>query len=498
MKLTIRQNQGLSFTESYGNPTLSAKPERSRKMLRGTLGGRHEFVSQNGHRVQIWMRDGKYLARARWQGGQIGKTLGTDGSSAELSLHRMLIEMDDGTFLPASDARQQRFSTAPIPKHSIRSLANAFLVDQRKVTGKKTAHTYGSRLEHVIRFAELSKSQKSWPLAASINRQFAVELKNFLFTQEVTRNGKDDGPRKRMSPKMVRLCLEAARTMFNWAARPEVRQLPPSFANPISNEIIGPKLSKDPLRKNPVPVGVRVRMVQNMDAWQLCNLAPLLIVPLRFEDLAGAKISDFDLDQRRWNLGTRVGGSDFNKGHVSFILPLPSELCAILQFMVVNRSDGPMFLSRRGATKRRTAKPMFDSHEEFESLCEAAIHRSSKDDVATEQDRKEVIRRLLRECGGVSVDEIGREVRALYDAAGVAPSIRPYDLRAATTTDLNNAGLRHLELRYLTGHSVNDILNEYTSLEPEAEIEKYFRSIEPLLKAIGDRASELGVVGNSF
>jgi integrase len=286
--------------------------------------------------------------------------------------------------------------------------------------------------------------------------------------------------------------------MFNWAARPEVRQLPQSFAIPISNEIIGPKLSKDPLRKNPVPIGVRIQMIQNMDAWQLCNLAPLLIVPLRFEDLAGAKISDFDLDRRHWNLGTRVGGSDFNKGHVSFVLPLPEELCAILQCLVANRSDGPMFRSRRSAIKRKGAKFKFDSHEEFESLCETAIHRSSKDDVATEQDRKEVVRRVLRECGGVSVDEIGREVRTLYEAVGVAASTRPYDLRAATTTDLNNAGLRHLELRYLTGHSLNDILNEYTSLEPDAEIEKYFRSIEPLLKAICDRASELDIIGNGF
>ncbi|WP_157605114.1 hypothetical protein [Schlesneria paludicola] len=491
MESSNSQNQPQRENETSKAPT-------SRRMTRGVLGGRHEFVSQNGHRVQISLRDGKYLARGRWQGGQFGKTLGSDETSAQHAINRLLIEMDDGTYVTPSQTRQQRFSIQPPPKHSVRSLANAFLTDKRKVNGQKTAQAYGSRLEHVIRFAEIPKSQKTWPLAAAVNRQFAVELKNSLFTEEVTRNGKADGLCKRMSPKMVKLCLEAARTMFNWAARTDVRQLPQGFANPFSNEIVGAKQAKDPLRKNPVPVQDRIRMVEHMDAWQLCNLATQIVLPLRFEDLAGAKISDFDFGKRHWTLGTRVGGSDFNKGHVNFVLPLPPVLCEILQHCVGGRSDGPMFLSRRHLKKARQEGAKFDSPEEFEMLCEAAIHRSPKENAATEQDRKEIIRSLLHECGAVSVDAIASEIRKVYNLVGIPASTRPYQLKEATTTDMNNAGLRHLEHRYLTGHSVNDILNEYTSLDPHSEMDKYFRSIEPLLNAIRIRGSELGIIRGKF
>lgn len=494
MESSNPQNQSQLQIETSKAPEAKPANRSTREMKLAELNGKHVFNSLDGHRLQIVMRDEKYMARGRWRGHQFGKVLGSDPVIAGHIVNRMLIEMDDGTFVPSSEARQQRFSQSPPPKHNARSLANAFLTEKRKLKGQKTAQTYGNRLAHVIRFAELPSSLKSWPSAASVNRDFAVELKSFLSQQEVTRNGSDDGERKPMSPSMVRHCLETACMLFNWAARTDVRQLPQGFANPFSKGIIESKPSKDPLRQNPVPVQDRIRMVEHMDAWQLCNLAPALVLPLRFEDLAGATISDFKFDKKQWQMGTRVGGNDFNKGHVNFVLPLPPVLCEILQQRVGDQSDGPMFLSRRILKKARWERPTFNSPEEFESLCGAAIQRSPKQYAATEQDRKQIIRSLLRECGAISEDEVSREIRKLYQAVGVAASTRPYDLRAATTTDMNRAGLRHLELRYLTGHSPKDILNEYTSLDPHSEMDKYFRSIEPLLIAIQKRGCELGIL----
>jgi hypothetical protein len=48
-------------------------------------------------------------------------------------------------------------------------------------------------------------------------------------------------------------------------------------------------------------------------------------------------------------------------------------------------------------------------------------------------------------------------------------------------------------MRYLTSHSTNDILNEYTSLDPVAAMQKYFASTRLLPTAIAKRATDLGL-----
>lgn len=70
---------------------------------------------------------------------------------------------------------------------------------------------------------------------------------------------------------------------------------------------------------------------------------------------------------------------------------------------------------------------------------------------------------------------------------------RPYDVRASLTQSMQEAGVGHLTMRYLTLHAVNDILNQYSGVNPDAEMRKYFISIAPVLGAIRDRASAFGI-----
>jgi hypothetical protein len=64
---------------------------------------------------------------------------------------------------------------------------------------------------------------------------------------------------------------------------------------------------------------------------------------------------------------------------------------------------------------------------------------------------------------------------------------------------MNRAGVPELELRYLTGHTTGDILNEYVTLDPEGAMAAYFRSIGLLLEAIATRAMlVLGVVNGEL
>jgi site-specific recombinase XerD len=177
-------------------------------------------------------------------------------------------------------------------------------------------------------------------------------------------------------------------------------------------------------------------------------------------------------------------------------MPLPQELIELWRIMATDRTDGPLFRTRADWNGQKRRRLSFASADEFAALCQKEIGQARADDVATEQDRKALIRQLLRKCGAITTDGISRELRQLFSAAGLREPLRPYDVRAAVTTDMHDAGLRHLEMRYLTEHSVNDILNEYTSLKPVEEMEKYFQHIEPLLAAVRRRAVELRILNS--
>jgi site-specific recombinase XerD len=117
--------------------------------------------------------------------------------------------------------------------------------------------------------------------------------------------------------------------------------------------------------------------------------------------------------------------------------------------------------------------------------------------VQAEQDRKILFRRFLRRLGGVSEDSLASEFKKLLVALSLDKGISLYTLRTATTTAMLRGNVPHLELRYLTGHSTNDILNTYTSLDPTGAMQRYFDTIRPLLSAIADRAAAVGLIDHS-
>ncbi len=469
-----------------------AGPKSARRMLQCTLGGQHEYRTESGQRVQIWSRDDKFMARARWNGQQIGVTLGDNEEAANHRLQRLLIELEDGTFVPGNEARQRQISRRPIPKMDLRSQVSEFLATKRRLRGIDTAGDYKNRLMHVLDFAEQPVNQRKWPLARDLNPGFAVALREFLFVRDVTPNGRDGAERRKMSPKMVRLCLEALRAVLNWAVRADVRKLPAEFANPITDELLGPKPIKDPLRTCAITMQHRTKMIEIMDEWQLLNLAPLLLLPTRFEDVAGALVSDFDLELAMWRLGSRCGGSDFNKSRVNVQMPLPAILVGLLRQTIGGRTDGPMFRKRQVWNAKKRPVRTFANQDEFESLYDQYLRKAKKTEIGNEQDRKKVIRKMIRDCGGVTTDEISSGLKQLMAVVGINDHVPPYQIRAAVTTELHRAGVRHLELRYLTMHSPNDILNEYTSLDPRGEMEKYFEAVKPLLQTLVRRAAVFG------
>ena len=111
----------------------------------------------------------------------------------------------------------------------------------------------------------------------------------------------------------------------------------------------------------------------------------------------------------------------------------------------------------------------------------------------TAHDRKLAFRRVLRErWGGASKDRMTAEFKKLVLKATGGAGWTLYDLRHAATQGMKDAGLPILELRYLTGHACDDILNEYTSVRPEV-MKDYFRTVQPLIDTVAARAVQLGL-----
>jgi hypothetical protein len=211
-------------------------------------------------------------------------------------------------------------------------------------------------------------------------------------------------------------------------------------------------------------------------------------------EAAGLLISNVSLNERWLTFGTRFGGGDFNKGRVNFVLPYPQELFPILQACITGRAEGPLLRQRRVFNGRR--KPLaIESLDHLRSLYDEWLLRAPRKSVETEQDRKEVFRRLLRRIGGVSEDEMAREFKQLVHSAEVKKNLSVRDLRHAVSTEMKLAGLSVLELRYFTSHTTNDILNDYIPLDPHGEMKKYFDAVRPLIEALAERSRQLGLTG---
>jgi hypothetical protein len=93
----------------------------------------------------------------------------------------------------------------------------------------------------------------------------------------------------------------------------------------------------------------------------------------------------------------------------------------------------------------------------------------------------------------VSEDRFSAEMKSLMVTVLGRRELRLYDLRHHVTQQMKDAGLPHLELRYLTGHACRDILNVYTSVKPGEAMRSYFATIRPLIQAVVTRAGVLGI-----
>jgi hypothetical protein len=462
-------------------------------MAQAELLGRHTHTTSNNVRVNIWRRGDSYLARGSYCKSRFGETLGDNQKAAEDRLVQLLYEIGQGTYILPKDRRDRPLARPTIERLTVRQLCDAFLLDKRQTRGERTADDYRTRLAPLIEFAELERSRKRWPSVADVNRDFALEFRTFLAARLVNRNGRPAARERPISPRQIYNVLDCARTAFAWAKNVQVAKLLSSFVNPFTVDIVGERPRKDPLRRQPFRLGERIQLVANMDEWQLPHMALSMTLPLRPEDCAALLIGDVDFENGWLSFATRFGGRDFNKGRVSFVVPYPDALMPFLRFLKGDRADGPLLRARTIFEGRRRAGRNVATGRDVAWHIDDAFRKASSRDLKTSHDQKRLVRRTIREMGGVLDGELAEEFGRVLRKAGLEATGRFYDLRGAISTEMERAGVSHLVQRYVTGHTTGDILFEYASIDPNKEMKKYFATVEPLLEAMLERARQLGL-----
>ena len=107
--------------------SIPKSPSKSRKMIPVELMGSHTHETRVGINVHTYERDGKYLARGRYERRYFGETLGADLQEAKSKLRELLHRLDSGTFVPPSDARKQMLKTRKIPILTLRELFDRYM-----------------------------------------------------------------------------------------------------------------------------------------------------------------------------------------------------------------------------------------------------------------------------------------------------------------------------------------------------------------------------------
>jgi integrase len=471
--------------------------QETRRMVAATLAGKHSHQTPNGVSVHIWRRGAAFMARGSYEGHRFGVQLGNTEFEAESALHELLVNIRNGAFVRPVEARKRQLKRVSPMRLTLRQVVDEFLAEKRKIRGRETASTYASRLGPVLNFAESAPSRKRWPFGQDVNREFVIALKLYLHTVRTTRNGRPGGKPQLLTPRQIVNVLECFRTAMAWAARSEVRKLPADWVNPLSPDLVGEPPPKDPLRRDPLPVEIRLKLVALMDRWQLAQFALSLVLPLRPDEATGLLVSDIDFEHQMLRFGTRLAGADFTKSRQSFCLPFPTEFGPILRACIGARGEGPLLRSRAAFCATRTSGVA--TYSELAERFNERLLALPAETVQTDRDRKSRFRELLRELGGVSKSSLAKEFKHLLNRLGISSGASLYSLRHSNTKGLKDADIHTLDMTYLTSHKVKkfsrdaigEILYNYTPLDPHRAMSRYFGAIESLIKAIASRWAEL-------
>ncbi len=354
----------------------------------------------------------------------------------------------------------------------------------------RTPVRYHGALKHLARFVNQLPVKGHDPIAWFPDRDFILHFKTYLHSSMISPNGHPNSSRRPFAPTGIEHIVATTCAMVRWAVREGL--LPPAsleaFSAPHKHRIANPPLSSAPLATTEL-----IELIRAADLYQLALFSFHIFHGVRVAEPCFVMIEFVDL-QNGWmhyrcidELGYRT------KSRIDKQLPVPSPMIRSIEWLMNERSGGPLLLKRRLLNR-----PTHQAPKDLSCIIRG-VQQHSPEGYA---DRAITGLRYLKKAGAISSDDVRREFAHLARAAGLPPGLTPKMLRHHFATALERADVPYYTRKYLLGHNLSrkgrqdsDVTAIYTHLDLDFVKAAYQRLLDgpfaEVLEAFTTRFKEL-------
>jgi hypothetical protein len=319
-------------------------------------------------------------------------------------------------------------------------LFDLYLVDlqQRADAGQVatgTVRRYRSAIEHCKNFSAQPQSQKNYPYAHQVNRQFQLKLACYL-QQPDSKLG------RQASAQYV---LDTCRAVFAWAADPaRGNVLPQGFINPFVQQSDSATQVRNSLIGEPdISIAMATDLIAVCDDFQLPIFATILLYGLRPSEVSF--LFHELVDDQWFRVECLPDLCYFTKGRRNKMFPRCQPIAALLECMG-QTGPGLLFNNRLASAQPRRV-----------SLAQTILEyrrRCQQERLTSAPVREQLRNRLLAENGWLDYDRIEGEFasspsgslgRAMQRSRiSVIFSARPWKTQACRSSTASSSWANHL------------------------------------------------------
>jgi len=340
-----------------------------------------------------------------------------------------------------------------------------------------TIRRYRSATDHLIKFVNGAPCGSDVSrLGPSDAEQFLAHLRSTL----VAPNGHKNTPKRRLLDKGILFIAETCRTLFGYAATH--RHLPPYAKNPFSEINVCSMQVDDSKPVRVLTAEEEKKVLDACDEYLFPVMLTMMMTGLRPAELTHLLLpQDLDLDRGVLRVINKPRLSWTVKTKSEREVPLSPELVEVLKRTVAPRAPGLAFPRRVRATG-----PTFTTPEAMEATLQKRITESEQllARVSTRQERAALARRVWREAGLMTNEQLRREFIRVTKKAGIIDITTPKTMRHGFATMLQEANVDPVVRMQLMGHAPTYAVNRalgmtawYTHTRPETMREQLLAAL---------------------
>lgn len=261
----------------------------------------------------------------------------------------------------------------------------------------RTPVRYHGALKHLARFVNQLPVKGHDPTAWFPSRDFVLHFKTYLHSAMISPNGHPNSSRRPFAPRGIEHIVATTCAMVRWAVREGL--LPPAsleaFSAPHKHRIANPLLSSTPLATTEL-----IGLIRAADLYQLALFSFHIFHGARVAEPCFVMIEFVDLQNGWMHYRCIDELGDRTKSRIDKQLPVPSPMIRSIEWLMNERSGGPLLLKRR-LLSRPTHQPPNDL-----SCIIRGVQQHSPQGYA---DRAITGLRYLKKAGAISSDDVRRE-----------------------------------------------------------------------------------------